>query len=59
MKKLIKALAVAIALSCVPFPPIASTQAQTQISPAQELQQLLQQAVKQTEAQQLPQVAPK
>jgi tetratricopeptide (TPR) repeat protein len=50
VKNLVKILAVAIALTCVPLPPIAPTQAQTQISPEQELQQLLQQAVKQTEA---------
>nr|MBA2750611.1 hypothetical protein [Tatlockia sp.] len=52
----IKVLAVAIALfSCVTMPLIAQTSAQTQISPAQELQKLLQQAVKQTELGQLQQ----
>nr|MBA2749524.1 hypothetical protein [Tatlockia sp.] len=56
VKKLIKVLTVAIALfSCVTMPPIAQTSAQTQISPAQELQKLLQQAVKQTELGQLQQ----
>ncbi|WP_009633528.1 CHAT domain-containing protein [Synechocystis sp. PCC 7509] len=53
MKKLMKVLALAIALSSLTMPLIAPTQAQTQISPAQELQKLLQQAVEQTEAGQL------
>ncbi len=55
MKKLIGILAVAIVATCVMPPIVQSTSAQTQNSQAQQLQLLLEQAVKQTELGQLQQ----